>query len=85
MKREGLLEKLLGGRKREKEELVIKELKLRKPIKLPNGDVIDREDILQVLSDGTIIYVAQDGSVKQYKAGREQLLVESPELNVSVI
>lgn len=77
---------MLGLFKKKKDKNVkeaVKVIDLGKTIKLPNGDVIDRNDILQVLSDGTIIYVARDGTVKQIKLeGKKPAVIDEQQIVV---
>lgn len=50
-----------------KKEVIIKELNLGKTIKLPNGEVIEKTDIISITPDGEIIYISSDGTLKTVK------------------
>lgn len=61
---------LLGSKKGSKEAVQV--VDLGRTIRLPNGEEIDTKDILQILQDGTVIYVSKDGSIKRVRLAEEE-------------
>lgn len=81
-----IVKKILGDKKDDKvkpDDIVIKEVDLGRTIKLPNGEVIEKQDILQITPDGLIVYVSRDGQIKTSRLFEQK--TDENRLNISLV
>lgn len=80
-----IAEKIAGKPKEvKKDDIIIKEVDLGKTIKLPNGEVIEKSDIIQITPEGTVIYISSDGSIKTARLVEHARKIED-NLNISLV